>query len=190
MRARVIVGLLFVGGASVGALQCSGQQAEPASAEHLTQRLWVDRMPRGERDMIRKLALVRSIDHGRFGVAERGSVWRHHTEVFKWGLHDGRLQMYLPQDRKHLTATVRTWECEGEAPDGFELCLEIRGGAGGTMRLYSRHDWKLHPRPSDDILDDGPLGGWQFPVLVEPTDAEAEGARPSEDSDVAALFAQ
>ncbi len=72
-------------------------------------------------------------------------------------LEGRRLQMRFPQDRTRATARVRTWDCEGEAPEGFELCLELRG-ENRTVRLYSRRDWVLRPRPSDDLLEDGPLG--------------------------------
>jgi hypothetical protein len=158
--------------------KCSETEPSGSSSQLLPQRLWVDRMPNDERDMVHKFVLVRSLDHGRFGVSEFGSVWRHHTEVFKWGLHDDRLQMGFPQDRRHVTAKVRTWECEGEAPDGFELCLELRAD-GRKIRMYSRHDWVVRPRPGDDILDDGPLAGYALPRLVDVTEVTEDDGVPS-----------
>ena len=128
------------------------QLLEPEGAKLLEGRLWVDRMPTSTRDMVGKFVVVNSVDHGPFGVAERGSVWRHRTEVFQWSRSGDALKVYLPQDRKRATFQVRTWRCK-DAPEPFELCLELRRD-GKTKRLYSRHDWFVHPRPGGGIVGD------------------------------------
>lgn len=162
--------------ASSAAWWLGSDEPRDASAELLPHRLWVDRMPTSERDIIEKLVIVQSIDHGSYGVSESSSVWRHRTEVFKWTLEGRRLRMIFPQDGARTSARVRTWDCEGEAPEGFELCLELRGKKR-TVRLYSRRDWVLRPRPSGDLLDDGPLGQGLLPDAArveQAVDAPAE----------------
>ena len=133
---------------------------EVAGARLLEGRLWVDRMPSSTRDMVRKFAVVRSVDHGPFGVAERGSVWRHRTEVFQWSRSGSTLRLFLPQDRRRVSYEVKAWRCD-DAPAPFELCLELRGD-GNTRRMYSRDDWTVTPRPGGDIIGDAlpkALGG-------------------------------
>lgn len=127
---------------------------------YLTDRLWIERMPDDDRDMVGKLAVVRSVDHGRFGVTELGSVWRHHSEVFRWRLDGNVLHTAWPQDGERVSIELRTRECEGQAPDPFELCLDFVDG-GRTITLYSRHDWVVRPRrEGEDIVDDPLVRGW------------------------------
>ncbi len=130
--------------------------AEATAAPHLVDRLWIDHMPDGDRDLVGKLAVVRSLEHGRFGVLEHGSVWRQRTEIFQWTLRDSRLDTRWPQDREHLSFTVHTRECEDEAPEPFELCLDLTED-GDTVTLYSRWDWVIRPRAEDDERVDDPL---------------------------------
>lgn len=133
---------------------------EAETTAYLTDRLWIERMPDGDTDMVGKLAVVRSIDHGRFGVTELGSVWRHHSEVFRWRLEGDVLHTAWPQDGEYLGLRVRTRECEGQAPEPFELCLDLIG-EGEVLTLYSRHDWVVRPRgEGDELIDEPIVRGW------------------------------
>lgn len=123
---------------------------------YLVDRLWIERMPDDDTDMVGKLAVVRSVDHGRFGVTELGSVWRHHSEVFRWRLEGNVLHTAWPQDDERLSLEVHTRECEGQAPEPFELCLDLVD-EGRVHTLYSRHDWVVRPRREGDDLVDDPL---------------------------------
>jgi len=126
---------------SLGACVFGEQGA--AGAEHLANHVWLDRLPTDERDIITHLLAVESRD-GRFGLVGRSSTWRHVIEVFKWHRENDRLTLFFPQERSRATFKARTWECKGEAPAPFELCLELARGDRSVV-LYSRHDWIVEP---------------------------------------------
>ena len=152
------MGLAIAGIAAVGWLSCPSAPDDgiAADARHLENRLWVDRMPDDDRDIIGKLAFVQSVQHGPFGVVEQGSVWRHVTEVFQWKRHGGEVHLVFPQDGVEGVLAVRTWDCEGDAPEPFELCLAL--GPDEEFVLYSRRDWVLRPHEDGhDLIEDGPV---------------------------------
>ncbi len=123
---------------------CVWGEHESAGAEHLANQIWLERLPANDRDMITHFLALDTRD-GRFGIVGRSSSWRHIIEVFKWGRKGDRLKLFFPQERSRAAFTVRTWECKGEAPAPFELCLEFaRGDRSATF--YSRHEWVVEPQ--------------------------------------------
>ncbi|NJK32816.1 MAG: hypothetical protein HC927_10630 [Deltaproteobacteria bacterium] len=125
---------------------------EAQGTDHLVNQVWLERMPENDRDMIGHL-LVMKHPQGRFGAAGKSSSWRHFVEVFRWNLRGDQLEVYFPQEQVKGRVTVRTWECEGQAPEPFELCLEI-SNQGRSAMFYSREDWKVRPHELDDSMAD------------------------------------
>ncbi len=147
-----LVSLAAVGACAFGAWTlgaCVFGDQEAAGAEHLANHVWLERLPTDERDMITHFLAIDSRD-GRFGLVGRSSTWRHVIEVFKWSRENDRLTLLFPQERTRASFNVRTWECKGEAPAPFELCLELARGDRSVV-LYSRHDWVVEPH--DFIAD-------------------------------------
>ena len=78
---------------------------------------------------------------------------------------------------------VRTWECAGEAPEPFELCLELKNKRG-AVTMYSRKDWIIEPKDVAgslaEIVEDAPALAGVFTaddaLAVEPTEQQLEGA--------------
>lgn len=145
--------LALVGACSFGAWKAGsallGEDAQ--GTDHLVNQVWIDHVPRSERDMINHLVVV---DHpqGRFGATGRSSQWRHRIEVFRWRLQGDKLHVGFPQDRVRATVTAETWRCEGEAPAPFQLCLRLTNNHGESIVLYSRDDWEVRPRSLEDSL--------------------------------------
>jgi hypothetical protein len=110
--------------------------------KHLANQVWIERLPENDRDQIHHLVLIQE-GRDRFGAFGRSSTWRHFVEVFMWQREEDRLTLHLPQDRVRLDLTARVWNCEDEAPEPFELCLELKGHSGRTARYYSRYDWTI-----------------------------------------------
>ena len=147
-----LVSLAAVGACAFGAWtlgSCVFGDHETAGAEHLANHVWLERLPTDERDMITHFLAIDSRD-GRFGLVGRSSTWRHVIEVFKWHREDDRLRLFFPQERSRAAFKVRTWECKGEAPAPFELCLELARGDRSVV-LYSRHDWVVDPH---EVVED------------------------------------
>lgn len=119
------------------------------SAQRLHNQVWIERLPQDDRDMIHHLVLID--DEGeRFGAFGKSSQWRHFVEIFRWAREGDRLTMLLPQERQRLDLGVKVWECAGEAPAPFQLCLELTNKRK-TMRYYSRHDWSLDGASPDAL---------------------------------------
>ena len=112
----------------------------------LADRVWINRLPRDDRDMIGKLVLM-TTPQGKFGVIDRGSVWRHVVEVFTWKRKGRNIRMFFPQERERMRVLTHTYPCPDEAPGPLELCLDLevqdRHGYAHSVRMYSRYDWKV-----------------------------------------------
>ena len=117
--------------------------------EQLVQRPWMEKWPTDDREYVRKLLLLETPE-GRFGVTGKSSLWSHHYEVFRWSLHGKTLKARFPQHHVKDEVQVRTWSCKGEAPEPFDLCLEIRRGETQRM-MYSRTDWVIRPQANDKL---------------------------------------
>lgn len=156
----------------------------------LANQVWLDRMPRDDRDMVVNLILVER-DQRRVGAVARASRWRAQVEGLLWAREGNRVRMHFPQDHKRAVFAARAWNCAGEAPRPFELCLELRrqrDGAPRPLRFYSRKDWVVRPHgdsaralageppfaaaltaaaeaaPADAIVDSGPDTGGPIPL--------------------------
>lgn len=145
---------LALAGASVYGAWSLGQTLlgdEPAAGtEHVVNQVWIERIPNGPRDMIGHMVLL-DMPEGRVGAAGKSSQWRHVVEVFQYGLEGSRLAVFFPQDRVRAKLNVRSWECAGEAPEPFELCLEISNGKRSAM-FYSLEEWHIDPDRAEESL--------------------------------------
>ncbi len=148
--ALTLAGACAFGVWKLGAALLSDDEAQ--GAEHLVNRFWVERLPQDERDMFGHL-LVMKHPQGKFGAVGSSSQWRHLIEVFRWNLRGDQLELNFPQDQVRARVGVRTWNCEGQAPEPFELCLEISTQRGSVM-FYSREDWEIRPHDMADSLED------------------------------------
>ena len=141
-----LVSLVMVGACAFGAWKvgtCVLGEDEASSAEHFVNRVWLERMPEDDRDMITHLVALDTRD-GRFGAVGRSSAWRHVLEIFKWHREDSQLTLFFPQERTKAQFDIRTWDCKGEAPRPFELCLELSRGHR-SVTFYSRYDLVVDP---------------------------------------------
>ena len=143
--ALVAVGALALGTYKLGTAAVdlfAGESAEAITAKRLANQVWIERLPRDDRDMIHHLVLIE--DGGdRFGGFGKSSQWRHFVELFRWAREEHRLTILLPQERRRLDLEVKVWNCEDEAPAPFQLCLELTTSKNQVMRYYSRHDWSI-----------------------------------------------
>jgi hypothetical protein len=147
---------LALAGAGVYGLWTMGQgllgDDETAGTRHLVNQVWIERMPQGQRDMIGHLVLL-DMPEGRIGAAGKSSQWRVMVELFQWGLEGDRLSVFFPQDRVKAQVSVRTWSCKGEAPEPFELCLELSNGRRKAV-FYSLEEWHIDPDRAEASLAD------------------------------------
>jgi len=132
----------LIAGAGYGAWRWhDGGAARPADDAHLAfDRLWIDHMPRDDKDTIN--AFVALTDQP-VGLFQATSVWRGSYEVFVYEGHDGELRVVFPQDNARAKIRVRARACHEHDMD---YCLELRGTDRGVKRYYSRKGWEIQAR--------------------------------------------
>lgn len=156
-----LIGLALVGACTFGVYAAAGALFgdDEQATKHAVNQLWIDHVPHDDRDMIFHMVLIDHRD-GQFGAFGQSSQWRHRIEVFRWQLQADTLGMYFPQDRVRGNVKVKTWDCRGDAPAPFELCMRLTNDEGRSVTLYSREDWKIQPRDVQDsiadIIEDAP----------------------------------
>jgi hypothetical protein len=181
-----VIAFALVGAASFGIWKVGSSMlsAETQATENLLNQVWVERLPVDDRDIVQHFVLI---DHrqGKVGAFSRSSQWRASIEVIRWELNGSKLDMYFPQSRLRAYTTVKTWECEGEAPAPFELCMSMTDGKGGSRTLYSRKDWELKAGDVagslEDIIDDEPTLAGLLGTIDE-SSAEAADAIDLDDA--------
>lgn len=149
--ALATLGALTVGSYKLGTTVLDMVAGDSIEAKRLANQVWIERLPTDDRDMIHHLVMVE--DGGdRFGAFGKSSQWRHFVELFRWAREDNRLIVLFPQERKRVDLGVKVWNCEGEAPAPFQLCLEL-SNKKKTMKYYSRHDWSIDASDPDALAD-------------------------------------
>jgi hypothetical protein len=168
--------LLLLAAAGIAGWQLWGFfSSEESGPKQLVNQIWLERMPRDPRDMVYVAALIER-EGKRLGVVQRASRWRSHQDVFLWRVDGDRLRTRFPQDGKRFNLQVRTWECEGQAPRPFQLCLEAKRG-NQVLRFFSRKDWVIRS------AEDGPPPAevawlepsWRGPLDVAHTEELGDG---------------
>ena len=138
MRTKLIGAALVVITAA-GAWMGSSDKDPGQDSQYLVGRLWMERLPKSERDQVHFLALLD--DREKVGTLAYASAWRVQAENFRFKLQHSRLKLDFPQDHKRLALKVKSYKCK--APEPFTLCLELKNKSGKdeaakTFRFYSR----------------------------------------------------
>ncbi len=152
LKSVLIASALVAAGAATAVSLGSGNDDEATGTRNLTNQVWVERMPQSRRDMIGHFIMLDG-SRDKFGAIGRSSTWRHAFEIFGWRLEGKRLSLFFPQEEARTRVDVRTWRCAGEAPEPFELCLEIKTGSG-TINFYSHPDWVIESDGSVEAFAD------------------------------------
>ena len=117
--------------------------AEKAPIKDLTDRVWVDKVPEGPRDMVLRLVLLGRTKKKR-GVVFAASKYRLAGERLRYRVQENQLTIVLPQNKRTVTFAARTYACS-DAPGRYDLCLELRHGRR-TLRLYSERNASFERR--------------------------------------------
>jgi hypothetical protein len=135
---KLLVVLLVVGTA-VAAWRWRSGSAEVATDDKLVfDRLWVDHMPRNDKDTIQIFA---AITDEPIGIFQATSAWKGAFEIFRYESHGDEIRMLFPQtnDREKVKSKART--CNDKRD--MDYCLELSGGSRGVKKYYSRKGWEI-----------------------------------------------
>lgn len=112
----------------------------------VTDRIWIDHVPRGERDTIHVFVAVS--EHA-IGMFQTTSQWRGGFEAFRFEIGGGEMRVVYPQTGDRETVRPRARRCNEQ---GMDFCLELDGASRGVKRYYSREGWEIRdPRDLDAI---------------------------------------
>jgi hypothetical protein len=148
MKKLVLVAVLAViGGLGVYRWK-SAPKAEATDAKLVTDRIWIDHMPRNDRDTINVFA---ALTEQPVGVFQAASQWKGAYELFRYEAHGDEMRLVFPQtgDREKITAKAR--RCSER---GMDFCLELDGASRGVKRYYSRKGWEVGASVTPGQLED------------------------------------
>jgi hypothetical protein len=131
--------LVIVGSLATVAIWSWKRTAEPADAASrlLTDRIWLDRLPRSERDAINVFG---ALSKESVGIFQAASQWRGSYEVFRFEASGGELRLVYPQSGARETVQARARRCSEQKMD---FCLELEGASRGVKKYYSKEGWEI-----------------------------------------------
>lgn len=145
---KALLAIALLGSVGYGAYRLIDRDdttAKPADSEQLVlDRIWIDHMPRNDRDMIQVFA---AISEEPFGVFQASSTWKGQYELFRYAASGSELRITYPQTNERETVKHKARRCNDNS---FDYCLELDGGSRGVKKYYSRKGWEIDGASSPD----------------------------------------
>jgi hypothetical protein len=131
--------LVILGSVVAASIWSSKRAGTPVVVAHqlLADRIWIDHLPRSDRDTINVFAML---SEQAVGVFQATSQWRGGFEAFRYEANSGEIRLVYPQtgDREAVRAKAR--RCKEHKMD---FCLEIDGASRGVKKYYSQEGWEI-----------------------------------------------
>lgn len=112
-----------------------------ASDTVVQDRLWIDHIPRNERDTVQVFIALTQEPLGAFQAASR---WQGKYELFRYEKSGGEIRAVFPQTGSKETMKVKVTKCD---TGGMDYCLDLSGSSHGVKRYYSREEWVIGSMP-------------------------------------------
>lgn len=145
-KALLLVAALSTAGYATYRWTRSDAPAVTTDASLTQDRIWIDHLPRNDRDVFQ---IFIAITEEPFGVFQAASQWTGQYEFFRYEMTGEELRVVFPQngDRQKITAKAR--ECRD---GGHDYCLELAGTNRGVKKYYSRKGWEIDGMSRDAVL--------------------------------------
>jgi len=114
----------------------------------LVERVWIDHVPRSEREMVNVFLMF---SEHKVGVFDVRSAWTGSFEAFKYSRGDGKLDAVFPQTGSKEQYSIKVRTC---STDGMDYCLDIDGGKHGVKHYYSKKKWVVRDVAAEQQLVD------------------------------------
>jgi hypothetical protein len=135
---KPVVLVLLVAVAVVSVWSWNGaDEPEAADSRLFADRLWVDHVPRSDKDTIQVFIAV--TEHAT-GLFQASSAWRGAFELFRYEAIGGELRLLFPQSGEREAVRVKVRRCTEQ---GMDYCLDLDGATRGVKRYYSRKGWEI-----------------------------------------------
>jgi hypothetical protein len=145
---KKLVLLAILGTVATASVWSWKRTSEPVATDNrlFADRIWIDHVPRNERDTINVFA---AISEHSVGVFQATSQWRGAFEAFRYEAASGELRILYPQTGDRDKAHAKARRCN----DGqMDFCLEIDGASRGVKKYYSREGWEIGAAHDLDAL--------------------------------------
>lgn len=145
---KALLVLAAIGAAGYGVARYQSAAAPvPAHNAGLAQdRIWIDHMPRGERDKFHMFAMI---SRHSFGVFEIRSAWTGTFEGFRYEANRDEVRAVFPQNGDRETLKIDARKCNEQ---GMDYCLEISGNSRGVKRYVSKKEWVIDSQADVDAF--------------------------------------
>ena len=136
---KKLVLLAILGSVVVAAVWSARRTGEPSETDNrlLVDRIWIDHIPRNERDTVQVFAAISEVSIGFFQAT---SQWRGNFEAFRFEASGNELRLVFPQTGDREAIRGKAWRCTEQQMD---FCLELDGGSRGAKKYYSRKGWEI-----------------------------------------------
>ena len=128
------------------AVRGGGEGAAQDGGGLVLDRIWIDHIPKHDRDQVSVFA---AITDEPIGVFQTASAWKGHFELFHYEANGGEIRIVYPQDNYRERVRTRAQPC---SEDGFDYCLELDGSSHGVKRYYSRKGWEIEGASRPDQI--------------------------------------
>ena len=129
-----------VTGVMVGGWKLAHRPQVADAKLEVTDRLWIDHMPRNDRDLLHLLIAVTHDHHDEnIGFLRFGSRWHAELNGFRFEKKGNDLAVEFPQNSWRATWHTKVSRCQ---VGDLTLCLEITAPRG-TFHYFSRDDWEI-----------------------------------------------
>lgn len=108
-------------------------------------RIWIDHIPRNDRDTFHLFA---AITEQPFGIFQATSQWKGNYELFQYEAHGDEIRFHYPQTGDRERAKLKASKCSEK---GFDYCLTIDGASRGVKKYYSMEEWIIEGSGVDQI---------------------------------------
>jgi hypothetical protein len=115
----------------------------PKDATLAFDRLWIDHLPKDERDTV-NVYLARTEQP--VGIFQAASMWRGQYEIFHYEANGDEVRAVFPQSGDRERFKISAAACD---KNGFQYCLELKGASHGVKRYYSMKGWEIDGGDAD-----------------------------------------
>jgi hypothetical protein len=145
---KTLLVLILVSAAVVGVwkLRSHSAPAEATESTSVLDRIWVDHIPRSDKDVFQ---LFVALTEQPVGIFQATSQWKGSYEVFRYESNGNEIRALYPQTNEKEKFKVSAKPCKEK---GMDYCLELDGASRGVKRYYSLEGWEIdHAATVDDI---------------------------------------
>ena len=137
MMKKALFAVVAVSVAGYGVYRWADDPAPREEASLVTNRIWLDHIPRNDRDVIEVFA---AITDEPLGIFQATSMWKGHFEMFRYESHGDEFRILYPQNGERESVTMKATRCN---QSGMDYCLEVSGSSRGVKQYYSRKGWEI-----------------------------------------------